>query len=84
MPYKLATTRTGRRAGPAKGLVVTMDGKLELTAASFGKFLGRPVIVPEKLRGKTIRNRTLKGTPEEIAGALGLELGPKRRKLKAL
>jgi hypothetical protein len=55
-------------------------GKLEDCAKIFEKLLKRPVIVPPKLKGRTIKKRTLRGTPEQIAQAIGLELGPKRKR----
>jgi hypothetical protein len=43
----------------------------------------RRVTVPPRMRGQKIRKRTLKGSPEEIAAALGLRLGPPtKRKVK--
>jgi predicted amidophosphoribosyltransferase len=46
------------------------------------KSWNRRVIVPAKLRRVRIRRRTFKGTPEQIADALGVQLGPKRSKGK--
>jgi hypothetical protein len=43
----------------------------------------RRVIVPANLRNRKIRKRTLKGTPEEIAAALGLRLGRKIARAKS-
>jgi hypothetical protein len=40
----------------------------------------RRVVVPGKLYKRKIQRRTLSGTPEEVAEALGFELGPKRRR----
>jgi hypothetical protein len=44
----------------------------------------RSVIVPANLRNRSIRKRTLGGTPEQIADALGLQLGPKISKAKKI
>jgi hypothetical protein len=54
---------------------VTVVGPLLLCAKALGETWKRRVIVPAALRTKTIRKRTLKGTPEQIAEALGLKLG---------
>jgi hypothetical protein len=59
---------------------VTVDGKLADLAEMLEERWQRRVLVPKELRGRSIRKRTLKGTPEQIAAALGLELGPKIRK----
>ena len=59
---------------------VTIHGDLEVAAELLAKGWKRTVKVPEGLRGKLIkRKRTIEGTPEEIAKALGLELGPRRK-----
>lgn len=59
---------------------VAIHGNLAVAAELLAKGWKRKVTVPEALRGKVIkRKRTLKGTPEQIAEALGLELGPKRK-----
>jgi hypothetical protein len=47
------------------------------------KAWNRRVTVPANLRRAKIRKRTFKGKPEQIAQALGLQLGPKRSKGKA-
>ncbi|HEV8070886.1 MAG TPA: hypothetical protein VGP76_24450 [Planctomycetaceae bacterium] len=59
---------------------VTLAGKLEVCVKILEQRWKRSVIVPTKLRGQTIRKRTLKGTPEQIAHALGVELGPKLKR----
>src|SRR3954447_1469697 len=56
---------------------VTVAGPLDSLAKSLEKAWKRPVIVPANLRGQKIRKRTIRGTPEEIADALGIQL--KRR-----
>ena len=58
---------------------VTVAGKLDQLAVALAKVWKRPVAVPPGLRGKAVRKRTIKGTPEDVAAALGLELRPKRR-----
>jgi hypothetical protein len=58
----------------------TVAGKLEACAKILEQRWKRPVIVPTKLRRRTILKRTFRGTPEQIARALGLELGPKRKR----
>ena len=62
---------------PPKHPVVTIAGDLDELAKALQKAWKRRVIVPEQLRGRRIRKRTIRGTPEEVAHALGLELGPK-------
>jgi hypothetical protein len=42
----------------------------------------RRVIVPSELRGRTIRKRILRGTPEQVVTALALRLGPNTAKRK--
>ena len=56
---------------------VTLDGNLSILSKALQQAWGRRVTVPANLRNRRIRLRTLKGTPEEIADALGLKLGPK-------
>src|SRR5262245_29873262 len=58
---------------------LVIAGNLATAAKSLERVWGRRVVVPEELRGKRIRRRTLKGTPEEIAHRLGVSLGAKRR-----
>ncbi|MGZ8798071.1 MAG: hypothetical protein ACXW2F_12060 [Thermoanaerobaculia bacterium] len=55
-----------------------ISGELAVCAKALGKLWKRAVIVPSNLRNKKVRTQTLKGTPEEIAEALGLKLGAKR------
>jgi hypothetical protein len=71
------TTGTGLVAHPPKFPVVTIVGDLEACARMLSKTLKHKFIVPERLRGKRTRKRTVKGTPEEIARALGLRVGPR-------
>ena len=65
----------GLVAEPPAKPTVTIDGKLDACAKILAKRWKRPVRVPMSSRRQTIRKRTLRGTPEEIAQALGLELG---------
>jgi hypothetical protein len=58
----------------------TVAGKLAVCAKILEQRWKRPVIVPAKLRHRTIRKRTFRGTPEQIVQALGLEFGPKRKR----
>jgi hypothetical protein len=75
----IVTSGTGLVSEPHKFPQVAIAGNLKACAQSLGQMWKRKVIVPERLRGKRIRKRTLKGTPEEIAEALGFKLGPKRK-----
>jgi hypothetical protein len=58
---------------------VEISGNLAAVAKNLEKIWRRRVVVPERLRGKRVRRRMLKGTSEEIARALGFSLGAKRR-----
>lgn len=63
---------------------VAIHGSLAVAAELLEKGWKRKVTVPEALRDKVIkRKRTIKGTPEQIAKALGLELVPKGKRRKA-
>jgi hypothetical protein len=75
----LTTSGTGREVEPHKIPALTLAGNLEACAYSLSKLWKRTVTVPEGLRGKKIRQRTLHGTPGEIAEALGLKLGSNRQ-----
>jgi hypothetical protein len=55
------------------GEKVKVGGNLHRIAKSLSSHWGRPVVVPARLRGKSIRERTLTGSPEEIVKALGLQ-----------
>ena len=68
---------------PPKNPHVTLAGDLVACAESLQQAWGRRVVVPKELRGKKIRKRTIKGTPEEIALALGLELGSRLKGSRA-
>jgi hypothetical protein len=69
---------------PEKPPHATVDGAIGDIANMLQVAWQRRVIVPPKLRGRKIRKRTLKGTPEQIAAALGLQLGPRmKRKIRA-
>ncbi|MGZ5475713.1 MAG: hypothetical protein ACXW29_04630 [Thermoanaerobaculia bacterium] len=74
----LDTSGTGLVSTPPKHPSVKISGELAVCAKALGKLWKRAVIVPSNLRNKKVRARTLKGTREEIAEALGLQLGPKR------
>ena len=58
----------------------SVDGAIRDIANMLARAWQRRVIVPPKIRGKKIRKRTLKGTPEQIAAALGLRLGPRTKR----
>ena len=58
----------------------TIAGDLETCAKLLQKHWNRAVKVPKNLRGRRVRQRTLEGAPEEIAQALGLELGAPKGK----
>jgi hypothetical protein len=62
---------------------VTIDGNLSVLSKMLQENWKRRVIVPANLRNRKIRKRTLKGTPEEIAAALGLRLGRKIARAKS-
>jgi hypothetical protein len=53
---------------------VVIAGNLAVAAKQLGKVWGRRVVVPVRLQGVRVRRRTLKGTPKEIAQALGFSL----------
>ena len=57
---------------------VTVAGNLQACAMLLAKRWKRRVTVPPALRAKKLRKRTLRGTPEEIAKALGIVLLPRR------
>jgi hypothetical protein len=76
------TLSQGENGGYPKGPQVTLDGKLSVLSKMLQETWKRRVIVPANLRNRTIRKRTLRGTPEQIADALGLKLGPKVAKGK--
>ena len=76
------TVSQGENGGHPKGPQVTLDGKLSVVSQMLQETWKRRVIVPANLRNRTIRKRTLKGTPEQIADALGLRLGGKVSKAK--
>ena len=64
---------------PPKHPIVTVSGNLATIAQILEKRLKRPVRVPAKLKRRKIRRRRIKGTQEQVAEVLGLELGPRRR-----
>jgi len=71
------TEGTGLTVKPPRVPVVTVAGELKVCARLLEKAWKRAVIVPASLQRKKIRRRKYSGTPEEIAGKLGLELGPR-------
>jgi hypothetical protein len=79
----IVVSGTGRGVGQPKGpsSSIVVAGNLEQLAVALGKDWKRSVTVPTGLRGKVIRQRSLKGSPEEIATALGLTLGPKKKRI---
>jgi hypothetical protein len=74
------TSGTGIVKHPPKIPTATIAGDLEVCAKMLSNVWKRPVIVPVSLRGTRVRKRTVKGTREEIALALGLQLGPRGKK----
>ena len=76
-PGNITTTGTGMTT-PGGKPHVTVAGDLAVCAKMLAKAWKRRVIVPTALRARRIRSRTLEGTPEEIAQALGLRLGARR------
>ena len=69
-------TETGLTApAGSKHPHVTLAGDIAVCAQILQQAWGRRVIVPANLRRARIRRRTFKGTPEQIAAALGLQLG---------
>jgi hypothetical protein len=57
---------------------VVVSGNLAIAAKALARGWRRRVAVPARLQGVRVRRRTLKGTPDEIAEALGFSLGAKR------
>lgn len=75
----ITTSGTGLVITPEGGRpTVVVAGNLAVVAMTLAKVWRRRIDVPSKLRKARVRRRTLKGTPEEIANALGFALGPKR------
>ena len=68
------TSGTGHGGKPHRHPVLAVAGNLEALAFSLSRLWKRKVTVPKQLRGKRIRKRTLKGTPEQMAKSLGLDL----------
>jgi len=73
------TSGTGQESGHHRLPQVTIAGDLATCARSLSKMWGRPIIVPKILVGKRVQKRTVKGTQEEIARALGFKLSAKRK-----
>ena len=76
------TGGTGLIKEPSRHHHVKVDGKLEACAKILERVWRRRVSVPKELRGRRVK-RTLRGTPEHIAQALGLKLGSKRKRGKS-
>ncbi|MFZ1136839.1 MAG: hypothetical protein WAN69_17965 [Candidatus Korobacteraceae bacterium] len=74
------TSGTGIVKHPPKIPSATIAGDLEVCAKMLSSVWKRPVIVPVSLRGTRVRKRTVRGTKEEIAEALGLQLGARQKK----
>ena len=74
----VTTSGTGLVSSPEGQPTVVIAGNLAVAAVSLAKVWRRQIDVPTKLRRVRIRKRTLRGTPEEIASALGFSLGAKR------
>ena len=72
-------TGTGLVTNPTRFPAVTIVGDLEVCARMLSEALHCKFIVPEDLRGTRTRKRTVKGTPEKIADALGLQLASRRK-----
>jgi hypothetical protein len=82
--YDYETWGTGREGDdpePPKNPSVKIQGTLGVCAKLLEKIWKRSVIVPPKFRKIRVK-RTFRGTPtpEKVAEALGLELGPKRKR----
>ena len=76
---EITTSGTGRPHTPVGQPTVVVSGNLAAIAKNLERIWGRRVIVPARLQRKRVRRRTLKGTREEIAQALGFSLGAKRK-----
>ena len=76
---KITVSGTGvvKKPNPGNSLTIT-GGTLAMAAKNLERLWDRPVIVPVKLRNQKVRKRTLTGTRDEMACALGFQLGPKR------
>jgi hypothetical protein len=75
----VTTSGTGLVSTPEGGRpTVVVAGNLAVVAMTLAKVWRRRIDVPSKLRKVRVRRRTLKGTPEEIANALGFALAAKR------
>jgi hypothetical protein len=71
------TSGEGHEIGGHAFPTVTIDGDLKVVAAFLSKTWDRPISVPSKLARKRVE-RTLSGSQEEIAHALGHQLGAKK------
>jgi len=76
------TSGTGLVVSPPKTKRphVTLSGELKICAKLLERHWKRRVTVPATLGSKRIRTRKFTGTPEEIARALGIKLGVRRKR----
>jgi hypothetical protein len=70
--------RDGGERPPRPQDSLQVDAPLGVIAEWLERTWRRPVTVPDELRDKHV-TRKLRGKPEKIADALGLELGKRRR-----
>jgi hypothetical protein len=78
---KITVNGTGLVKNHAAETSVTVaGGTLAMVAKNLERLWKRSVIVPSKLRKHRIGKRRVTGAPEEVAAALGLRLGPKRKR----
>ena len=70
--------RNGTGNGSRPGFSVQVNATLGVIAKALERTWRRPVVAPRDVRDKRVARR-VKGTPEEIAKALGLELGKRQR-----
>jgi hypothetical protein len=73
------TEGTGLENGHSSHPTVNVAGILELVAFALSKVWHRSVKCPSELAKKKVK-RTLRGSQEEVARALGLQLGAKGRR----
>ncbi|PWU24795.1 MAG: hypothetical protein C5B48_04585 [Candidatus Rokuibacteriota bacterium] len=70
----LVRNGSGNGKGTRPGWSVQVNATLGFVAKALEKKWRRPVAVPHGMRNKRVA-RSVKGSPEEIAKALGLQLG---------
>jgi hypothetical protein len=71
----IKTSGTGRIDTPPPHPSITVAGNLAALAEALGSIWKRPVKVPAAAGKKSLTRRTFRGTPEQVAKKLGLELG---------